>query len=451
MKTTIRATHITLSFLFCLSMSAQIDVIDGGKVGIGTETPTYKLDVIGSINFTDSIYQNGTPFNLTTSTSWEEENGIVSYDGKVGIGTSNPQAALDISSTNAGFLPPRMTSQQIEQIQNTIEGMLIYNTEDRCISLYNGEEWGCLNFTKSCPGWNDNLLGTPCDDGDQSTGNDLYVDCEVCQGTFLDADGDGIADYLDACPQWDDTLLDTPCDDGIATTANDKFIDCNICEGENCQLALNGLMLDLNASSSSSISGSTWLDQSGNGNNATIYGPTHSEDYFDFDGANDYMRLTPNSTLENGTFTLSVYANCDNSGALYTYYPKGAHYDGRGVSLWSNEVFFGDADGSWASTSYTPNIINDWHLYTITFNGGTMRLYVDGIEKSSTNEGITFSDRYTGNPSSKQALIGAYVNSSLINYFNGKIRRVVLYNRVLTSSEMTDNYDVIISETCPCD
>ncbi len=211
MKTTIRATHITLSFLFCLSMSAQIDVIDGGKVGIGTETPTYKLDVIGSINFTDSIYQNGTPFSLGSSTSWEEENGIVSYEGKVGIGTDNPHAALDITSTNAGFLPPRMTSQQIEQIQNTIEGMLIYNTEDRCISLYNGEEWGCLDFRKSCPGWNNNLIGTPCDDGDDTTVNDLYTDCEICAGEFLDDDGDGVANHLDECPDMDNNVTGTIC------------------------------------------------------------------------------------------------------------------------------------------------------------------------------------------------------------------------------------------------
>ncbi len=135
--------------LLTLSLSAQIDVIEGGKVGIGTETPTHKLDVIGSINFTDSLYQNGEAFSLDAPTHWElQDQTKLSTDYSVGIGTTEPQAALEVASTNAGFLPPRLSDEQINAIENPIPGTMVYNTDENCISLYNGTQWFCLSFRK---------------------------------------------------------------------------------------------------------------------------------------------------------------------------------------------------------------------------------------------------------------------------------------------------------------
>lgn len=49
---------------------------------------------------------------------------------QVGIGTTSPHgsAALEISSTNKGFLLPRMTTTERGSIPNPLPGMLIYNT-----------------------------------------------------------------------------------------------------------------------------------------------------------------------------------------------------------------------------------------------------------------------------------------------------------------------------------
>lgn len=46
----------------------------------------------------------------------------------IGIGTSTPDssAKLDVSSTNSGFLPPRMTFQQRNAIVNPARGLMIY-------------------------------------------------------------------------------------------------------------------------------------------------------------------------------------------------------------------------------------------------------------------------------------------------------------------------------------
>jgi uncharacterized protein (TIGR02145 family) len=66
---------------------------------------------------------------------------------QVGIGTTNPDAssALDINSTSAGFLPPRMTTAQRNAIASPAVGLTIYNTTINCIEWWNGSLWynGC--------------------------------------------------------------------------------------------------------------------------------------------------------------------------------------------------------------------------------------------------------------------------------------------------------------------
>ncbi|MBC7866634.1 MAG: T9SS C-terminal target domain-containing protein [Gloeobacteraceae cyanobacterium ES-bin-316] len=69
----------------------------------------------------------------------------------VGIGTTvpNPSALLDVSSTNQGFLPPRMTTVQRNGIANKAAGLLIFNTVTACMEMYNGSNW--INFCTSLP------------------------------------------------------------------------------------------------------------------------------------------------------------------------------------------------------------------------------------------------------------------------------------------------------------
>ena len=56
---------------------------------------------------------------------------ISSMAQNVGIGTTTPAASaeLDVSSTNKGFLPPRMTSAQRSAISSPAEGLLVYQID----------------------------------------------------------------------------------------------------------------------------------------------------------------------------------------------------------------------------------------------------------------------------------------------------------------------------------
>jgi hypothetical protein len=63
---------------------------------------------------------------------------------QTGIGTTTPHASakLDITSTDKGFLPPRMTSSQRTSIQNPATGLMVYQTDGTAgLYYHNGTAW----------------------------------------------------------------------------------------------------------------------------------------------------------------------------------------------------------------------------------------------------------------------------------------------------------------------
>lgn len=63
---------------------------------------------------------------------------------QTGIGTTTPHASakLDVTSTDKGFLPPRMTSTQRTAISSPAAGLMIYQTDGTAgLYYYNGTAW----------------------------------------------------------------------------------------------------------------------------------------------------------------------------------------------------------------------------------------------------------------------------------------------------------------------
>lgn len=64
--------------------------------------------------------------------------------GQVGIGTSTPDntAALELSATDKGFLPPRMTAAQRLAISPPAIGLMVYQTDGTAgLYVFNGSVW----------------------------------------------------------------------------------------------------------------------------------------------------------------------------------------------------------------------------------------------------------------------------------------------------------------------
>ena len=120
---------------------------NGGNVGIGIETPFKQLHVssdqestkivvdnsgidnntyggwIGSNGDQTEILHLGTKFNSLYTTQMS-----IDSNGNVGIGTTNPSAPLEVSSTTGGVIMPRMTTTQMNAISSPTDGEMIYNT-----------------------------------------------------------------------------------------------------------------------------------------------------------------------------------------------------------------------------------------------------------------------------------------------------------------------------------
>ncbi len=83
------------------------------------------------------------------------EDDIYYLDGSIGIGLNDPDnsAELDVSSTSKGFLPPRMTYEQRDAIQNPAEGLMVFCTNcssNGAISIYKNGIWRIYLPDASC-------------------------------------------------------------------------------------------------------------------------------------------------------------------------------------------------------------------------------------------------------------------------------------------------------------
>jgi hypothetical protein len=67
----------------------------------------------------------------------------VRAQNNVGIGTTTPEASalLDLTSTDKGFLVPRMSNAQMLSIVLPATGLLVYNTTQSSFYYYNGSTW----------------------------------------------------------------------------------------------------------------------------------------------------------------------------------------------------------------------------------------------------------------------------------------------------------------------
>lgn len=74
---------------------------------------------------------------------------IVTYSfAQTGIGTSTPHASakLDVSSTDKGFLPPRMTAAQRMAITVPAPGLIVFQTNGTAgLYYFNGSSWDVLS------------------------------------------------------------------------------------------------------------------------------------------------------------------------------------------------------------------------------------------------------------------------------------------------------------------
>jgi hypothetical protein len=186
-------------------------------------------------------------------------------------------------------------------------------------------------------------------------------------------------------------------------------------------------------------SGSTVTDQSSYANNGTITGATSVADgrfgrALSFDGTSDWVRIPDANQLDLTTgMTLEAWVYPQSTGSYRTVLLKQRPGDlayalyGSAPSNPSAQLTVGANDYRMANAS-SPLTMNTWSHLATTFDGATLRLYINGVLTSS----VAYSGSLT--VSANDLFIGG--NAVWSEWFDGKIDEVRVYNRPLAATEI---------------
>jgi hypothetical protein len=220
------------------------------------------------------------------------------------------------------------------------------------------------------------------------------------------------------------------------------------------RIVTSGLVLALDAADTNSYprSGTTWTDLTGIGNNGTLVGsPTFSNTKggtIAFNGTNQYVNV-PNSTSLQvaATFTLCSWVYATTLAARYAIFstrvnnPAGSwqlEIGSTGVgSLSTNRIAFTGV-ATWLAETFD-NVIstNRWYHICLTkannvTNGGIF--YINGLAVPNRQ-----TNAYTISNNADAKRIAT--STGLIELFPGNISHTSLYNRVLSATEILQNYN----------
>jgi len=213
----------------------------------------------------------------------------------------------------------------------------------------------------------------------------------------------------------------------------------------------DGLVLSLDAANTKSYpgSGNTWFGLDKNKNDVpkgSFYVPTFSNNAFTFvgSGSNRFFQA-PDPGVGN-IFTIEgVFksTSSSNSNGIFLT-PASNGFDNflrvRATSGLNDFCFFycqsTDTNNTQIKSAEDSVITNQWHHYTVTMNQNTTNMWFDGEHVASSTESFTIGS-WTG-----VWRIGVRYSGYSAD-FAGEIPLVKVYNRVLTDSEIKQNFDAI--------
>jgi len=226
-------------------------------------------------------------------------------------------------------------------------------------------------------------------------------------------------------------------------------------------IVTNGLVLDLDAAKKDSYpgTGTAWNDISGNRNNGTlINGPTFNSSNggsIVFDGTNDYVNCGNNSSINitgiELTLSAWIYRTATNPNSYYRrIIEKAAAYPALQYSLVTTPPEASSGEGRVLFDLYINNSLptsvigstqlqlNTWYNVIATYDGSFRRIYLNSV--------IDGQLATTGNISStvSSLVLGDYLSGAGTSYvWNGRIANTQIYNRALSATEITQNYNAL--------
>ena len=212
------------------------------------------------------------------------------------------------------------------------------------------------------------------------------------------------------------------------------------------KIVTDGLVFVVDAANKKSYlgSGTTWSDLAGSNNGTLTNGPTFDSGNggsIVFDGSDDYVALS-DFGLPTTSFSCMCVFKFDAAANGNTLFNLNYAYPNSGYLIRQKDqkiIVFTD-NGSETNIQSTSTISNNtiYHL-VVTQNSGTCTIYLNGIQdkQASLANPVLNSSAETSLARRGAPQVGAYLNGNIFNAY--------IYNKALTSTEITQNYNALKS------
>ena len=209
-------------------------------------------------------------------------------------------------------------------------------------------------------------------------------------------------------------------------------------------IVTSGLVLNLDAGFVGSYPtiNTTWYDLSGNTNNGTLTnGPTFNSansGSIVFDGVDDFVQCTGSFTLTSATFVTWIKRNGNQSQYDGILFSRGTNTTGMNFFS-SNQLGYHWNDTAatynWASGLTIPDLT--WCMIAVSVTSTSATAYL------CQTSGITTATNTTSHASSVLNDIKIAQDDAGSRFFNGNIAISQLYNRALSATEITQNFNAL--------
>ena len=256
------------------------------------------------------------------------------------------------------------------------------------------------------------------------------------------------------CPQSDAELIQFVKTKG-ATGANTASLSASLAwigtqstlmaanfEYENIVTSGSLLNLDAGFVGSYPTTASNWYDISGNASNGTLTnGPTFdsaNSGSIVFDGVDDFAQCTGSFTLTSATFVTWIKRNGNQSQYDGILFSRGTNTTGMNFFS-SNQLGYHWNDTAatynWASGLTIPDLT--WCMIAVSVTSTSATAYL------CQTSGITTATNTTSHASSVLNDIKIAQDDAGSRFFNGNIAISQLYNRALSATEITQNFNAL--------
>jgi hypothetical protein len=212
----------------------------------------------------------------------------------------------------------------------------------------------------------------------------------------------------------------------------------------NPSLVTEGLIIYLDANNTSSYAGTgtTWYDLSGNGRHASLISSPSYEGfgggkYLSFDGSTNYATIP--YTITDNLITVSFWyyskvcsSNSSTDALISNYEPVVTGFDVRLITPTSLQLDL-KIGSTFPNLSFGTIANNTWYHVAFTYDGATLKAFMNGNVVSSTSA--------TGTRANGTQICIATSAVDTNRKATCGIPQVMIYNRALSDAEMLQNYN----------